>query len=429
LRAPILEAGASRGVFAVAALAVAGAVALISFGEEATDPNGLSIDASNSSSADLTWTTAPAATKHFEIFREGRLIDEVPADTRSYRDYLLWQSSEYRYELRAVAKGNGTIDSQTRTVTTPAQTDVFPRPYSDSSPWNTPIGPDPEVDPESEAIIGFSIAPFRGGAALRTSDRWGLGLAYANPSSRNYVIGCTLYACSRRVEARIPAYATPNAGSDGKLTIIEDPSTPAICVPTTQDPCHSGTAGTELDMWQGAHDTATDTWSASWRGVTDVDGWGFMCMPGEHCNGPNAAGNTGLAGVIRPEEIAQGHIDHALQLSGVSGHVRANFVACPATHWDGNSTNPDSIPEGARIQLDPAYDVDAQPWPAWKKVIARALQEYGAYVDDKGGNLGFLGENSTNRGYDHWTLAGMGSSNSLAVIPMNRMRVLKINEC
>jgi hypothetical protein len=152
-------------------------------------------------------------------------------------------------------------------------------------------------------------------------------------------------------------------------------------------------------------------------------------MPGEHCNGPNAAGNTGLAGVIRPEEVAQGHIDHALQISGVSGRVRANFAACPATHWDGNSTHPDSIPEGARIQLDPAYDVDAQPWPAWKKVIARTLQEYGAYVDDKGGNLGFLGENSTNRGYDHWTLAGVGSSNSLSVIPMNRMRVLKVTEC
>jgi hypothetical protein len=390
---------------------------------------GLSIDAPNSYSADLSWASAPAETDHLEIYRDGRLIDRVPATTRTYTDHLLWQSTSYRYNLRALDAHGNVLEQHAQTITTLAQQGAFPRPYGADSPWNTPIGPDPEIDPNSDAIVAYSLAPFQSYPHLTRSASWGLGLAYANPSSKNYVIGCTLYACSRRVEARIPAYATPNAGSDGKLTIIEDPSTPAICVPTTQHPCHSGIEGTEMDIWQGAHDTATDTWSASWRGVTDVDGWGFMCMPGEHCNGPNAAGNTGLAGVIRPEEVAQGHIDHALQISGVSGRVRANFAACPATHWDGNSTHPDSIPEGARIQLDPAYDVDAQPWPAWKKVIARTLQEYGAYVDDKGGNLGFLGENSTNRGYDHWTLAGVGSSNSLSVIPMNRMRVLKVTEC
>jgi hypothetical protein len=382
------------------------------------DPQGpalaLSVEAPNSYSADLAWTSAPDGTDHFEIHRDGRLIDEIPAATRSYRDYLLWQSTEYGYELRAVDSAGDVIASEPATVTTPAQAD-FPRPYSDSSPWNTPIGPNPELDPDSNAIIAHSIAPFGGGANLSTTAKWGLGLAYANPSSRLHRIGCDLYGCDESVSGRIPSYATPNTGSDGKLTVVEP------------------TSGAELDMWRGVYHSDADRWSASWRGVTDVGGWGFMCTPGEHCNGPNAAGNTGLSGVVRPEEIAQGHIDHALQMSGMAGYTRYNFIACPATHWDGRSTHPYSIPEGARVQLDPAFDVGAQPWPEWKKVVARALQQYGAIIDDSGGSLGIAAENITNRGYDAWQRAGVGPttqySRRLSVLPWDRMRVLKITEC
>jgi RTX calcium-binding nonapeptide repeat (4 copies) len=376
---------------------------------------GFSVHAPDSYSADLAWSSAPDGTDHFEIHRDGRLIDEVPAATRSYRDYLLWQSTEYGYELRAVDAGGGVIESQAATATTPEQTDTFPRPYSDTSPWNTPIGPNPEVDPDSNAIIAHSIAPFGGRANLSTTAKWGLGLAYADPSSKLHRIGCDLYGCNVSVSGRIPAYARPNTGSDGKLTVVEP------------------TSGAELDMWRGVYHSDTESWSASWRGVTDVNGWGFYCMPGEHCAGPNAAGNTGLSGVVRPEEIAQGHIDHALQMSGMAGYTRYNFIACPATHWDGRSTHPYSIPEGARVQLDPAFDVGAQPWAEWKKVVASALQQFGAIIDDSGGSLGTAAENITNRGYDAWQRAGMGPttqySPNLSVLPWDRMRVLKITEC
>jgi RTX calcium-binding nonapeptide repeat (4 copies) len=375
---------------------------------------GLGVHAPTSYSADLSWTSAPDGTDHFEIHRDGRLIDDVPAATRSYRDYLLWQTTEYGYKLRAVDAGGGVIEAQAATVTTPEQTDTFPRPYSETSPWNTPIGPSPEIDPNSDAIIDYSIAPHTGNANLTTSDKWGLGLAYADLSSRRYEIGCDLYGCDRSVAGRIPAYARANAGSDGKLTVVEPNS------------------GAELDMWRGVYHSDTESWSASWRGVTDVNGWGFYCMPGERCAGPNAAGNTGLGGVVRPEEIAQGHIDHALQLSGMSGYVRRDFAACPATHWDGTSSDPRAIPQGARIQLDPAFDVDAQRWPAWKKVIARAFQEYGAIIDDSGGSLAVVAESNINRGYDAWQKAGLGpttGTRNVSALPWDRMRVLKITEC
>jgi hypothetical protein len=398
--------------FAVVAAAVATAVLIASGG--GSDDEGLEVNPANSYSSDLAWTTVPDGTDRFEIYRNDRLIDEVRAATRAYRDHLLWQSTEYSYELRAVDTSGEVIASESATATTPAQTDAFPRPYSDSSPWNTPIGPDAEVDPRSDAIIAFSIAPHDGDANLATSDKWGLGLAYADPSSRLYEIGCDLYGCDQAVEGRIPAYAQANTGSDGKLTVVEPSS------------------GTELDMWRGVYHPKNESWSASSRFSTDVDGWGFMCDPGERCNGPNAAGNTGLAGVVRPEEIAQGQIDHALQLSGVEDYVRENFIACPATHWDGTSSDPRAIPQGARIQLDPAFAVDSQPWPEWKKVIARALQEYGAIIDDSGGSLAVVAESNINRGYDAWKNAGLGTTagtRSISALPWDRMRVLKITEC
>jgi hypothetical protein len=133
--------------------------------------------------------------------------------------------------------------------------------------------------------------------------------------------------------------------------------------------------------------------------------------------------------VVRPEEIAQGHIDHALQLSGISGYVRRDFIACPATHTDGNSNDVRAIPEGARVQLDPSFDVSAQPWPEWEKVIARALQQYGAIIDDKGGSLSVMAESNLGRGYDAWAKAGIGGSRNLSDLPWERMRVLKITRC
>ncbi len=75
-------------------------------------------------------------------------------------------------------------------------------------------------------------------------------------------------------------------------------------------------------------------------------------------------------------------------------------IACPATHTDGVYNDIAALPEGARIQLDPAFNVEAQAWPRWEKTIAHALQTYGAYVGDTGGSLAIFGEANIDRGYD-----------------------------
>jgi hypothetical protein len=265
-------------------------------------------------------------------------------------------------------------------------------------------------------MILASISRYQALAVVNKGDDWGIPLAYASSHSTTYTIGCVKYGCDSTVEFRIPRYATPNTEWDGHLAVY-DPST-----------------NQQLDLWQGVHDPLTDTWTAGSRLAASAD-WGAGCALGTRCGGGGtAAGFMEFGGVIRPEEIAQGHIDHALVID--TPYIRAGYIACPAVNYwasEGPEYKDDSnaIPLGARIQMDPRVDVDAKPWPQWEKVVARALQTYGAYVTDVSGSLEVRGEASLDRGYDAWTLVGMPGppKPSLVDLPWKRFRVLAMTSC
>ena len=91
-------------------------------------------------------------------------------------------------------------------------------------------------------------------------------------------------------------------------------------------------------------------------------------------------------------ELARGRIDHALTF--VTSHTCASTFRYPAIKTDGHKSMP-CIPEGARIQLDPSINVDAVAGiTPGEKMVAHALQIYGAYCHDTGGSdLGFTFEN------------------------------------
>jgi hypothetical protein len=375
----------------------------------------LAVSAPTSWSASVSWRSVPKA-QRYQLFRGGRLIDDFRADDRTtYTDHLLWPSSTYLYELKARDGGGKVLADMFGSVTTPAQSGPVPRFYSETSFWNTPIPASPAIDPNSSNMVSTSLYAYRSRGLVNDGDDWGIPLAYADPHSAEYTVECVLYGCETTVTFRIPSYATPNTESDGHLAVF-DPAT-----------------NQELDLWQGAYDPRTRTWSASGRTATTAD-WGAACAKGTRCGGGGtAAGFLEFGGVIRPEEIAQGHIDHALVLS--TPYVRADFIACPATnYWASEAPNYhqdlDAIPLGAHVQLDPAIDVDGKDWPAWEKVIAKALQTYGAYVADVSGSLELRGEANLDRGYDAWSLAGMPSPKAdLSNLPWNRFQVLEMATC
>jgi hypothetical protein len=145
--------------------------------------------------------------------------------------------------------------------------------------------------------------------------------------------------------------------------------------------------------------------------------------PPEYATG-NAANFPLLGGIVRPEELLQGRIDHALVFA-MPG-VGAGAPVCPASHNAGSATDLNALREGQKVQLDPALDVDSLALPAWQKTIARAMQRYGAYLRDGSGSLVVYAENPIARGYDAWANLGFAGSNQLWLtgFPWDQLRVL-----
>jgi len=368
--------------------------------------------ASNSWSAVLEVTPGHGLVR-MEIFRDARPIDRFPVTAGqpiTYTDYLLWPLRTFAYEFRGYDANGRWVDTQRLDVETPAQFGDIPPLYDAASFWNRPIATGAAVDPGSPAMVAKALVPYKSAANFWAgSNSWAKPLAYANPVSDSYAVGCKKYDCHTDVAFRIPLYAAPSTGSDHHLVVID-----------------SGT-GKELDMWLAEHDPATNSWSAGARYVTDPSGWGATCAEKQHCLGAVAAGFAAFGGIVRPEEIAQGHIDHALFFT--TPYTRKDFIACPATHTDGVADDPAAIPEGARIQLDPAFPVDAQRWPRWEKIIAKALQKYGAYLGDTGDSLSFAAEATLDRGYDAWSIVGVPAFASIGNLPWSKFRVLTLKRC
>lgn len=93
----------------------------------------------------------------------------------------------------------------------------------------------------------------------------------------------------------------------------------------------------------------------------------------------DAAGLPILPGLLRYDEVAAGHIHHALRVT-VRRTQRA-FVL-PATHWASSSTDPALPPMGLRLRLRADYDLT--PFTGQARVILEALQRYGMLVADNG---------------------------------------------
>ena len=255
-------------------------------------------------------------------------------------------------------------------------------------------------------MVQGALSGYASNANFANTDAWGVPIVFASSTDKLYNVGCTKYDCGTSISFRIPRGAKPTTGSDHHLVVVD--------------------GSKELDMWEAVYDSTNDSWSAGSRYVTDAYGWGAMCALGQHCNGSVAAGFAAFGGIPRPEEFSGDYIPHALTIT--TPLTKSGFIACPATHTDGKSTASGAIPEGARVQLDPSFDVAAQSWPRWKKVIARTLQIYGAYVSDTGGTLAIRGEADLNRS-GAWSNAGVPEGASISDLPWAKMRVLTIKSC
>lgn len=283
---------------------------------------------------------------------------------------------------------------------TPTPTPTSNRLYADTSAFNTRIGSTPTIAANSAAMVGKSLVGYKSSANFANSDYWGIAMVNGRSTDPQRVVSLYDwgYGFNYTPSAiHIPDGAKQTLGDDHHLVVFD--------------------GGHELDMWVGFQESDMN-WKAGARMVEPTTGSGIA--------GPasgNAAGFALAAGVIRPEEIAAGRIDHALVFT--SPYVRNSYVS-PAVHGDGKQTDPDAMPMGTRIQLDPSVDISGLP--TYKRIVAQALKDYGAYLADSSGSLAIRGEASIGRAStggpsDIWTPVGVTDTN-LSTLPWDHMRVI-----
>jgi hypothetical protein len=103
----------------------------------------------------------------------------------------------------------------------------------------------------------------------------------------------------------------------------------------------------------------------------------------------DAAGLPILPGLVRPDEVAAGAINHAIRVT--FSETRKGYIL-PATHYASSVTRADAPPMGLRLRLKATYDISGLTGQA--RVIAQAMQRYGLIVADNGSNWFFQGATS-----------------------------------
>ena len=219
---------------------------------------------------------------------------------------------------------------------------TFPRFFSPGSPWNQDVSEE-AVDPRStrmleRAQIRVAVKEENGqlirvrrpleeeGVTVNTT-RWTVPL-FSEQGGVDTVAVCRQVDCGPDAvdSIRIPAAARPDPRFDGWMTVINTQTRKA------------------LDFWRARRE---QDGSISYHFVKewDLNGPGFQEPGGVSARG---SGLPLFGGLIRPEEIDRGRIDHALAIA-VPGAAKERFVQ-PASRTDGVGFR-DSIPEGARLRL------------------------------------------------------------------------------
>ena len=143
--------------------------------------------------------------------------------------------------------------------------------------------------------------------------------------------------------------------------------------------CSPSTATTASSTSCSASSSGASRWSAASGAVFDLtsnalrpDGW----------TSADAAGLPIFPGLVRYDEVASGHIDHALRFT-VSQYAARRTCTRRRTGRR-RSTDPNLPPMGLRLRLKASFDVSGYTGEA--RVVLDALKKYGMIVADNGSN-------------------------------------------
>jgi serine/threonine-protein kinase len=105
---------------------------------------------------------------------------------------------------------------------------------------------------------------------------------------------------------------------------------------------------------------------------------------GQDCTSADGAGFPIAPLLFNADEVAAGHIDHAIRFILPNSRIRDNVYVHPATHSTGPTSGPPQAPPyGTRLRLRADYPLASLDSEA-ERTIARAMQKYGILLSDGG---------------------------------------------
>lgn len=243
-----------------------------------------------------------------------------------------------------------------------------PRPawWTATAPINMPVPASPALDPDSAAIVTALAA----GQHILNVIQYGVPIYHALPDTPRWTV--------------VPANAD-EAGGDWGPNPFAGIEVPLDLSWTPQEVSADG----QLVAIDG--DYLYDFYNLDLSGPSPVCDWGGLADPTgtlvtDVTGGATATNFARAGGVIRLAELAAGVIEHALVFS--TDMATPTTFRFPATKTDGANLrgSATTIAEGTRVQLDPSYDPDTDAaLRVYERIVAHALQDYGAYCIDNGG--------------------------------------------
>jgi serine/threonine-protein kinase len=107
---------------------------------------------------------------------------------------------------------------------------------------------------------------------------------------------------------------------------------------------------------------------------------------GDGCTSADAAGYPIAPLLFSADEVAAGHIDHAIRFILPNSRIRHGVFVHPATHSTGATSGPSGAPPyGTRLRLRADFPLSSLPNEG-ARTVARAMQKYGMFLAD-GGNI------------------------------------------
>ncbi|MDX6627663.1 MAG: hypothetical protein QOE56_2652 [Solirubrobacterales bacterium] len=254
----------------------------------------------------------------------------------------------------------------------PASTPTNAPSLGTQAAWNQDISKAPR-DPRSAAYISYINS--HGGNLMHPdfgSPRpYGFPFAVVGPGQRKLPIHYTAYGDESDpgpfpVPAAAPVEGGNRADGDRHVLVVDK----SDC--KLYELYRAFSVAKPKPHWNADAGVAWDLNSAALR----PDGW----------TSADAAGLPIFPGLVRYDEVAAGHLDHAIRVTFESTQ---DAWIHPASHCAGDSASAGAPPMGLRLRLKAGYGLGGFSGAA--KTIAAAMKRYGLIVADNGSNGYFSG--------------------------------------